>query len=167
VSRIWWLVLLLALVATAGATAAEEEAPRIVVLPFDFIETSGAKPDEAERHRLGESAEQIRRALAASERYVLVDAAPAAELVETLGRRQILYRCNGCDIEIGRALDADLVVTGWVQKVSNLILNMNFQVRDVESGKLVGGASADMRGNTDESWRRAARFLIERRLLAQ
>ena len=57
------------------------------------------------------------------------------------------------------------MVIGWVQKVSNLILNLNLQVRDVESGAIVSAASVDIRGNTDKSWRRGAIYLLEHRIL--
>ena len=49
--------------------------------------------------------------------------------------------------------------TGTVQKVSNLILNMNIYVRDASSGATIAAMSADMRGNTDESWKRAIDYL--------
>ena len=52
-----------------------------------------------------------------------------------------------------------------VQKVSNLILNMNIYLRDVHTGHS-SAASADMRGNTDESWSRAMSYLVRNRLLA-
>ena len=45
---------------------------------------------------------------------------------------------------------ADLAITGVVQKVSNLILNINIYLRDVHSGRLITAMSADLRGNTDE-----------------
>jgi hypothetical protein len=50
--------------------------------------------------------------------------------------------------------------------VSNLILNMNIYLRDVASGKTVAAMSADMRGNTAESWSRTLDWLIRNRLLA-
>jgi hypothetical protein len=50
--------------------------------------------------------------------------------------------------------------------VSNLILNMNIYVRDVSSGATLAAMSADMRGNTDESWFRTLDWLIRNRLLA-
>jgi hypothetical protein len=53
-----------------------------------------------------------------------------------------------------------------VQKVSNLILNMNIYVRDVHTGNLDAVISVDLRGNTDESWFRAASYLLRNRLLA-
>ena len=55
--------------------------------------------------------------------------------------------------------------TGTVQKVSNLILNMNIYVRDASSGATLAAMSADMRGNTDESWSRTLDWLIRNRLL--
>jgi hypothetical protein len=51
-----------------------------------------------------------------------------------------------------------------VQKVSNLILNMNIYVRDVADGRVLASMSADMRGNTDESWSRTVDWLVRNRL---
>ena len=61
-------------------------------------------------------------------------------------------------------MGADLAAVGWVQKVSNLILNVNMQIREVGSGRLVRAGSVDIRGNTDEAWRRGIVYLFERRL---
>ena len=69
-------------------------------------------------------------------------------------------------MQMAKRLGAELAITGTVQKVSNLILNMNIYVRDVSSGATVTAMSADMRGNTDESWSRALDYLIRNRLLA-
>ena len=44
---------------------------------------------------------------------------------------EYLYRCNGCLTDVAAALDVRLVATGWVQRVSGLILNINLQVQDV------------------------------------
>ena len=46
-----------------------------------------------------------------------------------------------------------------------VILNENVHVRDVRSGKPVAQMSADMRGNTDESWSRTLDWLVRNRLL--
>ena len=69
-------------------------------------------------------------------------------------------------MDLAQRLGADLSITGTVQKVSNLILNMNVYIRDVHTGKVVISMSADFRGNTDESWSRAANYLLRNRLLA-
>jgi Protein of unknown function (DUF2380) len=65
-----------------------------------------------------------------------------------------------------RRLGTDFAVIDWVQKVSNLILNMNVQVNDAETGRAISVKSVDMRGNTDESWSRAIDWLIPYDLLA-
>jgi hypothetical protein len=38
------------------------------------------------------------------------------------------------------------------------------QVREVGTGRLVRAGSVDIRGNTDESWRRGITYLVNRRL---
>jgi hypothetical protein len=53
-----------------------------------------------------------------------------------------------------------------VHQISNLILNMNIYVRDASSGATIAAMSADMRGNTDETWSRTLNWLVRNRLLA-
>ena len=48
----------------------------------------------------------------------------------------------------------------WVQKVSNLILNINVEVRS-ETGATRYRGSVDIRGNADEAWLRGVRRLAE------
>jgi hypothetical protein len=43
---------------------------------------------------------------------------------------------------------------------------MNVYIRDAHTGRLVTSMSVDLRGNTDESWFRAASYLLRNRLLA-
>jgi Protein of unknown function (DUF2380) len=50
----------------------------------------------------------------------------------------------------------------WVQKVSNLIININLRIEDVATGKAVFQRSVDIRGNTDLSWQRGVKALAER-----
>jgi Protein of unknown function (DUF2380) len=146
-------ILLLALPAHA--------ADRVALLPFEFVNTSlePTRPDEEARMvMLGEVVTQ-RMAEAGFE---MVDPAPVAAQVAALSS---LRGCNGCEQALGRELGADFVAVGWVQKVSNLILNFNLQVRSVASGVIVAAGSVDIRGNTDVSWRRGALYLLEHRIL--
>ena len=73
-----------------------------------------------------------------------------------------LYACNGCELDIARALRADRVLVGWVQKVSNLILNINVRIEDAATGQVLLLQSVDLRGNTDETWRRGIAYLVRR-----
>ncbi len=97
-----------------------------------------------------------------SGRYQVLDLAPVAGEIAKAGN---FRGCNGCDAEIARKLRATLSVTGVVQKVSNLILNINIYVRDARSDELRQVMSADIRGNTDRSWERGVRWLVRNRLL--
>ncbi|MCA1531991.1 DUF3280 domain-containing protein [Bradyrhizobium sp. NBAIM03] len=146
----------------AGALA---DPPKLAVFDFELVDTSlpgefyGSKPEEA---RLMRISEQLRKELAESGRFQVLDIAPIREAA----RGANLQACGGCDLKLAGQLGADLEITGLVQKVSNLIINLNIYLRDVKTGNMVAVASADMRGNTDESWSRTMSYLIRNRLLA-
>jgi hypothetical protein len=139
---------------------------QVAVFDFELIDTSlqgevdGPRSDE--QGRLMRAGDQVRKALADSGRFTVLDIAP----VNVAAHGSNLQACGGCEVQLARQIGADLVITGTVQKVSNLILNINFYLRDVHTGQLVTAMSADMRGNTDESWTRAADYLLRNRLLA-
>jgi ribosomal protein L27 len=138
----------------------------VAVFNFELIDTSlegavrGARADEQER--LARMSDQLRESLRDSCRFSLVDLTPIAS--EALASN--LQACGGCDMRLARRIGAELAITGTVQKVSNLILNMNIYVRDASTGATIAAMSADMRGNTDESWSRTLDWLIRNRLLA-
>ena len=140
--------------------------PKAAVFDFELLDTSlqgevdGPRADE--QRRLKEVTEQLRKALAEAGKFVVVDIAP----VNAAAHASNLQACGGCDVQYARQLGADLAITGLVQKVSALILNMNIYLRDAHTGQLITSMSADFRGNTDESWSRAASYLLRNRLLA-
>ena len=150
-----------------GSAGAAEPA-RLAVFDFELIDSSlqgelqGLDPADAARLRTMEA--ELRERLAASGRFELVDTAPAAAEVDAAGH---LWSCNGCEVAIARRLDADLALVGWVQKVSNLILNLNVVIRDAATREQVFATSVDIRGNTDESWAHGIRYLLENRLLKE
>ena len=155
------LFLLLACAATAHAAGMT----RIAVFDFELIDNSldGSiyGTADAEKQRLQRLGEQLRKALADSGRYEVADIGPVAEAA----RGSNLQACGGCDGDFAQKIGASFAITGTVQKVSNLILNISLYVRDVHSGDVIRSMSADMRGNTDESWARALSWLVKNRLL--
>ena len=159
---------LLVLLSIPVMPAADARATERTVAVFDFElidsslegEIKGPRPDE--QARLADTGDRLRRRLSESGRFALVDMAPVA--AEARGSN--LQACGGCDTRLAGRLGAELAVTGTVQKISNLILNMNIYVRDVATGKMIAAMSADMRGNTDESWSRTLDWLVRNRLLA-
>jgi hypothetical protein len=96
-------------------------------------------------------------------RYEPVDLSTMTADIE---RAAPLHKCNGCEADLAKAARAEVAMTGTVQKVSNLILNLNIYVREADSGKLVRAMSVDIRGNTDETWLRGIRWLVKNRLFA-
>jgi hypothetical protein len=143
-----------------SASAAPAAERKVALFDFGLVNTSmePTRPDETAR--LGGL-----RAIAADELakrgFAIVDTAPIAG---EAAKVRALHDCNGCELDLARGLGAELAAVGWVQKVSNLILNLNLQVRDVATGTLVHAGSVDIRGNTDESWRRGVTYLINRRI---
>ena len=99
--------------------------------------------------------------MAARGLYRVVDFAPAQPLLERLqAQQEYMYRCPDCAIQIGKALGAELVMTTWVQKVSELILNINIEIYEVASERSLLSKSVDMRSNDDVSWERSVRFML-------
>jgi hypothetical protein len=143
-------------------------ADSIAVLGVELVKadlgSAGGEPSAEERARLERMAAQIREQLAgAGFRVVTGEQTEAALSADPPG--QYLHACNGCELDFGRELGADWVLVGWIQHVSNLILNLNVLVKDVESGELIANGFVDLRGNTDKSWARATRYLMTNTLL--
>ena len=165
-----WLVPLAAVLhETLALSVASAAAPaRIAVFDFELIDTSlqgevqGIDPADQARLRMIEA--ELRQRLEESGRFQLVDTAPVAEQVDAAG---ILWSCNGCEVGIAKRLDAELALVGWVQKVSNLMLNFNVVIRDTATREQVFASSVDIRGNTDESWQHGIRYLLKNRLLKE
>jgi len=139
---------------------------RAAIFDFELLDTSlqgeikGPQADE--QRRLKDVTDQLRKGLAEAGKFVIVDISP----VNAAAHASNLQSCGGCDVDYARQLGADLAITGVVQKVSALILNMNIYLRDTQTGQLIAGMSADFRSNTDESWLRTMSYLLRNRLLA-
>jgi hypothetical protein len=143
-------------------SAAESEPPTIAVLGFDLVDDH---PDPARadllRGRLTAITKQLELGLHERALYRVVDTAAAEDLInDQRARNEFLYRCNNCLAEVGQRLGTRLVAVGWVQRVSELILNVNVSVQDSQTGVEVLSKSVDLRGNTDETWTRGVNFML-------
>ena len=158
-------VALVALMVMLVAPARGDQ-PKVAVFDLELLDTSlqgemqGVRKDE--QARLVRITQQLRQALADSGKFQVLDIAPVADAAHDSN----LQACGGCDVKFAQKIGADIAITGLVQKVSNLIINMNIYLHDVHTGKPIGAMSADMRGNTDESWTRTMEWLIRNRMLA-
>ena len=154
------LMLAVSLNAPASARVAESGA----VLAVVFLDTStegaygGVRADETQRLAMLEA--RLREAFA-EKGIEIVDRAPVQS---ALDRVKNPARCNKCDAKAAEALGVDLAITAEVQKVSNLILTINVFVREAGTGRPLRVGNADIRGNTDESWRRGLDWILRNRI---
>ena len=134
----------------------------LTVLDFELVDDQNNPLTKAAQVlRLRNATAQLQRELAEQGLYRIVDPAPSQALLGRLREQQeFLYRCDDCAAQVGTLLGVELVMVTWVQKVSELILNLNVQILDVKTEQVVFTKSVDMRGNDDVSWMRAVRFLV-------
>jgi hypothetical protein len=157
------LASLLLLAAAAGGPVPAAEPVRLVLFPLELVSTSMEPVREDERARLRLTETELRRRLEARG-YVLLDPAPVAA---QMAAHASLRECNGCELELARALGAEQAALAWVGKTSNLILDITLKIGEVETGKLVRAGSVSIRGNTDESWLRGIRYLVDNVVFAE
>lgn len=138
---------------------------KAAVFPFEFIDSSqegesnGPRQDETDRVK--RVAEQV-GAFLKTGKVDIVDVRPAEGQLKDV---KSLKDCIPCATKAATSVGADLAVIGHIQKVSNLILNINVQIVDVKTGKTIRGGSADIRGNTQETWDHGTRYLMTRNIL--
>lgn len=153
----------LALLAAATAADAQEKVAFFGMSMLDGSVQTSQVEDPAVRARI----EMLERMVAerfAEEGYELVDVEPAREAIDRVAN---IAKCNGCDTRLATELGADYSLVGEVHKTSNLILAVNLQLRSAETGELIKGGVADIRGNTDETWARGMRYVLKNRIFAE
>jgi hypothetical protein len=163
------IIFAVAVLSVGFGQAARAEPRKAALFPFEFIDAgsmapSTAPPPPGEAARLALINGVLRDRLAASGAYQPIDLSGA---VQAIAKSPPLEDCQKCADDIARAAGAEIAVVGYVQKVSNLILNINIRISDAQSGQVLTAASADIRGNTDESWTRGVEWLVKNRLLAK
>lgn len=138
------LALLLGLSVVPGALAAGP-----AILPVKMLDTSHEARDQQAEHarRTAMMAEILAEELGG--RPVGADAVARACPRETAE----------CLLGVVRAEGAERGLFVVVQKSSTLILNVFADLVDPASGEVVVHRDLNFRGDNDESWRRAARFL--------
>jgi hypothetical protein len=167
VAAAWLLVCLVAVLALSAPArpAHAADVPSLAFLGVQFQnDNEGLEPTtDAERARLKRTEKEFVEQLAASGRYRIVPTPHAMRARIAAG--QTLGDCGGCEVDFGSELGADTVAWIRVQKVSNLILNMNVYMEDVAAKRMLLVRSVDLRGNTDESWSRSLAYLIKNSVL--
>jgi Protein of unknown function (DUF2380) len=142
---------------TSQVIANDQSTPRVAFFGFQLINTSlqSTAPEEAQRIRSLD--DTFQRKLNASSRFQLI--AIPHDLDDAIAAASIA-NCNDCERDFALKAGADLAAWGTVQKVSNLILNINVYIEDAKAKKMLFAKSVDIRGNTDESWQRGLDYLL-------
>jgi len=157
--------LILASNGVAAVTATGEELPRVAFFGFQLINTSPqpTTPEETQRiHRLDDI---FRQKLEASGRFKMISIPP--ELRNKIAAAPEISNCNGCERDFALEAGADWAAWGTVQKVSNLILNINVYMENARANKMEFAKSVDIRGNTDESWQRGLDYMLRHYLFQE
>jgi hypothetical protein len=119
-----------------GPLSVQARGLRAAIFDFELIDTSlegatnGPRADETDR--LVRLSDQLRRLVTGSGKLEVIDIAP----VWAEAHKASLQACGGCDADFAQKLGAELSITGTVQKISNLILNINLYVRVVATREL-------------------------------
>lgn len=160
--RLGLALVALLVVFVSSARAADAAPDTLALIGFELIEEHpDASRHAAQQARLKMIEDAFRTEVRARGLYAMVDNTPHQPLIERVrGGVELVYRCPHCLAEIGQGMGVRYIAAGWVQKVSNLILNVNVEIREVGSNRVVLVKSVDMRGNNDESWLRAVRYLV-------
>ena len=146
----------------SGPGAGDARLPTLVVLDLELSGDLGG-PDFTAEHdaRLKTESMRLRRDLEGTGLYRLLDNAPAQAAIDRLkAQQQYLHDCNGCDLDIGRQLHADLVLVAWVDRVSGLILTLTYELHDVKTSQITARKSYDFRGDTDNTWNHAIDYMV-------
>lgn len=152
--------------------AATLAAPTVAIFPFELIDSSQDDPmmsmnataSDEDTRRLQSITAELRDLVKKDGRYNVIDLSPlSAEIAE----KAPLHKCNDCEIDLAKKANAEFAMLGAVQKISSVLLNLNLFVRDVATGKTKHVMTANMQGNTDESWMRTLRWIVKNRLFAE
>ncbi|OYD82135.1 hypothetical protein CHT98_22430 (plasmid) [Azospirillum brasilense] len=156
-------VLLSLALLTWSVPATAQDPVQVLVFDLELLDTSREVPDPDHPGRLERVTALLRDGLKDGEGYEVTgirDSTVAAEVPAAL------HLCNGCELDLGRRAGADIVVTGFIHKISTLILNMQIIMRRTGDGEVVAVGNADIRGDNERSWRRGVEWLLRHRLLA-
>lgn len=156
-----------ALASTPPAPAAAPAPIKLAVFDFELEDasaaasaTGGAASDDAAQ--LTDVTNQVRRLLAQSGRYEVIDIGSAEAGAV---RAHTLHDCGGCDVGTALKAGAAQSLVGVVRRISRTEYTLRFQIRDARTGAIVSKGDSGLRMGANYSWSRGAVRLISDGLL--
>ena len=158
-ARLLSLAATLAVAPGAGAEPARAGAPvAIAVMDFDYADSSGEARDQTREHqqRTLEFARRLRADLAADPTYrvVALECPTPPCTARALAPDEV--------VAAAKRAGARLILYGGVHKMSTLVQWASVELVDVEADKLLDDRFLTFRGDSDEAWRRAEAFVVEK-----
>ena len=158
-------LLTLALAAGLSTPAFADGKPKLAVFDFQLANLAQLPPTAADKARLPHISDLLRQQLADSGKYEIV---PITDKVkQEVAKAAPLRDCGGCAVDFAKELGADVAVTGQVQKVSDLILNINVYMKKIGSSEPESGTSVDIRGDNDDSFDHGVKYIVKHNILKQ
>lgn len=149
---------------------AEPQPRTLAIFRCEMFDTSGASnpiQKAEEESRLDRTTRAFVNGYDSSPLYTTIDGAQASSLdspYARLAEEGLVSTCNGCEAKLAKAIGATHSLGCLVHKVSNLIMSITVYMRDAQTGKILEQHSADLRGNSDQSWERTAAWLLKNRV---
>lgn len=153
------LVIITFAVTPASSIAMQNE--RLVVLPFEIVDNTPV-PGGVERNEM--MLEKLTNFISQKiDEAGIFDVVPQADVNDTVNNAQLgtyIRTCNRCEYDLAKKVKGDKVMTGWIYKMSILILTMHIEVKDVQSEKILISKAYDFRGDNEKAWLRAAKYMV-------
>jgi hypothetical protein len=129
----------------------------IVVIDFDYIDTSGEERDQSKEHdaRLGAFMSELKGDLGRAGKFRLVTPTCRPEPCSLPGSTVSNL------LAAAREAGADILLIGGVHKMSTLVQWAKIEAIDARTGRIVLDKLFTFRGDTDEAWRRAEAFIFD------
>lgn len=158
-SAAFWTIL--AIASATGPARGEAAARRptaIAVVDFGYSDSSGEPRNQKAEHdaRLADFTRSLRRDLEQGGAYKVVALDCGAEpcSVERLTPEELF--------DAARRAGARLLLFGGIHKMSTLVQWARVQVIDIEKNVVLDDRHLSFRGDTDNSWKRAEAFIVEK-----
>ena len=145
------------------AAPAMAAAQKAAVFEFQLANLAQLPPTAADKARLPHLSDMLRQLLVDSGRYQIVSTDP----IKAKAQSEDLRSCGGCADDYAKSLGAEVAVTGQIQKVSDLILNINVYIKEVGSKAPEKAYSVDIRGDNEDSFDHGVRYLVKHEILGQ
>ena len=140
-------------IALGSATDAETAGIAIAIVDFNYVDTSGEVLDQRAEHEVQLSIfmSALKNDLAAGGKFRVVVPACRPDPCSRSSVSELLKAAN--------AAGADFLMVGGIHKMSTLVQWAKAEVIDLRSGQIVLDKLFTFRGDTDQAWRRAEKFI--------